>query len=205
MPEPSQPTSSLKDGEGLLPARVPYVFPAPGESEAADHTRVRRAGGPLLALDGVLLNCEPLAAGWNQIGYALRDYNTIPADIRELLVLRVAVLNKATFEWLEHEGPGRKAGLTTADLRAIRLSAPLSTSTPLTHRLAAAQLFADYSTTEVRVPQNVFDALRGYLETDRQMVEAVATVACYNMVSRILVALDVNAKTDVEVPIPQAE
>lgn len=54
-----------------LPARLPYVFPAPGTSEAsrpriihsslsherlqiADHIRSRRTNGTLLALDGML-------------------------------------------------------------------------------------------------------------------------------------------------------
>lgn len=63
-------------------------------------------------------------------------------------------------------------------------------------------LFADWSTKEVKVPQAIFDGLKQYLN-DRQMVEAVATVAAYNMVSRVLVAFDVNGKADVQVPIPQ--
>jgi len=205
---PSEPELSsqatpgpVKDGEGLQHARVAYVFPAPGTSEIGDQIRLRRKGGPLLALDGVLLNSEPLAKGWNQVGYALRDYNTIPADIRELLILRVAVLNKAAFEWIQHESVGRAVGLTIDELREIRLTPPLGT-TALTPRLSAALLFADYSTKEVRVPQEIFDCLRGYLDNDRQMVEAVATVAGYNMVSRILVALDVKGKANVEVPVP---
>lgn len=54
----------------------------------------------------------------------------------------------------------------------------------------------------MKVPQAIFDGLKQYLN-DRQMVEAVATVAAYNMVSRVLVAFDVNGKADVQVPIPQ--
>ncbi|TCD70339.1 hypothetical protein EIP91_003968 [Steccherinum ochraceum] len=216
----------LKEGEGLNPARVPYKFPPPGTNEVADEVRGRRGARGLLALDGVVadgdlggwctgrLHSEPLAKAWNQIGFALRDYNTIPADIRELLILRVAVLNNAAFEWIAHEPPARAAHLTTAHLLAIRHTPPFSSPSPsLPPRLAAALLFADHSTKNVQVPQEVFDALRAHLqgeggdgdgdgEADRRMVEAVATVAGYNMVSRVLVALDVDGKAGVEVPVP---
>ena len=144
-----------------------------------------------------------------------------------LQILRVAVLNNAAFEWyvltcysyhsthelpeyyadrIEHEAIGRRAGLSTAQLLEIRLTPPFGTSLiahkDLTPQLSAALLFADWSTKEVKVPQAIFDGLKQYLN-DRQMVEAVATVAAYNMVSRVLVAFDVNGKADVQVPIPQ--
>ncbi|KAH8107982.1 carboxymuconolactone decarboxylase, partial [Cristinia sonorae] len=190
--------------------RVPYLFPEPGASEIGDTIRSRRGNGQLLELDGVVLNSEPLAKAWNEVGLALRDFNTIPADMREVLILRCAVLNNAAFEWIQHEPIARSLGLTTAQLLEIRLLPPLtsSSSSPspsslLPPALLAAIAFADYSTKEVKVPKAVFDALRGHLKGDREMVEAVATVAGYNMVGRVLVALDVGGMEGVDVPIPK--
>ena len=54
----------------------------------------------------------------------------------------------------------------------------------------------------MKVPQHVFDALRSQLDNDQQMLEATATVAAYNMVSRILVALDVGNVAESDVPHP---
>jgi alkylhydroperoxidase family enzyme len=44
----------------------------------------------------------------------------------------------------------------------------------------------------VRLPEPLFDRLRGHL-SDRQVFELVTTVAAYNMVSRLVVALDISS------------
>ncbi|TFK90032.1 4-carboxymuconolactone decarboxylase [Polyporus arcularius HHB13444] len=188
-----------------LPARVPYIFPTPGTDAVADAIRARRENGTLLDLDGVLLQDEPLAAGWNDLFGAIRDNNTLPATMRELFILRTGTLNKAAYVWLQHEPVGRSAGLTLPQLREIRLThAFASEHTPkssLTPELKAAMLFADFMTKSVQVPQPVFDGLHKFLD-DKQMVDAVATVGGYNFVTRLVVALNVDGKMDVVVPIP---
>ena len=55
-------------------------------------------------------------------------------------------------------------------------------------------------TRSIKVPQGVFDHLRSLLPNNQQMLEITATIAAYNMVSRILVALDVSDKAEVPVP-----
>jgi 4-carboxymuconolactone decarboxylase len=44
---------------------------------------------------------------------------TLPADLRELIVLWVAVLNGAAFEWTAHEPIARRAGLDDRQLTAL--------------------------------------------------------------------------------------
>lgn len=70
----------------------------------------------------------------------------------------------------------------------------------LTPLQEAALIYADHMTRNVKVPDEVFRNLRENLQDDRQVLEATATVAGYNMVSRILVALDVSDKANVEIP-----
>ncbi|KAH9858413.1 4-carboxymuconolactone decarboxylase [Lenzites betulinus] len=188
-----------------LPARVPYVFPAPGTNAVADAIRARRTNGTLLDLDGVLLQDDGLASGWNALATDIRDNNSLPAPMRELFILRTGVLNNAAYVWLQHESVGRAAGLTLDQLREIRLTpaflSPLTPGTTLTPELSAALIFADFMTNAVKVPQPVFNNLHQFL-TDEQIVDAVATVGTYNLVSRFVVALDVDSKMDVPVPIP---
>lgn len=53
--------------------------------------------------------------------------------------------------------------------------------------------YADAMTKDVEVPDDVFERLKNGF-TDREVVEITGTVACYNCVSRFLVALDVGEK-----------
>ena len=169
---------------------------APDEGPTAELLRVRRAGR-LSALDRLLLHSPPVAEGWNALLGALRSGTTLAADLRELVILRIAVLNDAPFEWVSHEPIGRRAGLTDLQLRALRRpDAPDgSVWSPVQ---AAVLAFTDAATREVAVPDEVFAAVRAHLD-DRQVVELTATVAGYAMVSRFLVALAVPPP-DGEIP-----
>ena len=69
--------------------RIPYNFPQPGEDEVADRVRKRRGARGLTPLDGTLLNAPVIADGWNKLIGTLRTGNSLPGDIRELLVVRV--------------------------------------------------------------------------------------------------------------------
>jgi AhpD family alkylhydroperoxidase len=148
-----------------------------------------RRGGQLSGLDRLLLHSPPVAEGWNALLGALRSGTTLPADLRELIILRVAVLNDAAFEWTAHEPIARRAGLDDRQLAALQN--PDAGSSPVWSPVQAAVLaFTDASTTAVTVPEPVFVALREQLD-ERGIVEVVATVGGYAMVSRFLVALEV--------------
>jgi AhpD family alkylhydroperoxidase len=174
-------------------ARLPE---APDEGPTADLLRARR-GGVLTTLDRLLLYSPPVAEGWNALLGALRGATTLPADLRELVVLRVAVLNTAEFEWTSHAPIARRAGLTDLHLRVLRADDALAE--PVWSPVQAAVLaFTDASTRDVAVPDAVFAALRAHLD-DRQVVELAVLVGGYAMVSRFLVALQVPPSTG-EVP-----
>ena len=158
------------------------------EGPTAELVRARR-GGRLSDLDRLLLHSPPVAEGWNALLGALRSSTTLPDDVRELVVLRIAVLNRAAFEWSAHEPIGRRAGLDDARLAALRAAdAPADPGwTPLQR---AALAYTDASTRGVAVPDEVFAAVREELD-DRGLVELAVLVGGYAMVSRVLVAFDV--------------
>ncbi|PWY97857.1 alpha/beta-hydrolase [Testicularia cyperi] len=210
--------------------RIPYRYPPAGVDPIADAIRERR--GPargLTPLDGSLLNAPAIANGWNTLLGATRTKNSIPDDVREMMILRVASHNSANFEWIQHEPVAVKAGCTTAQLAAVRdIRTPLSASTVLTPLHKAALALADDMTTRVKVADSTFDAIRsafrdnvaqlgagdaaanvdGFQGEDlvnRKVTEATLTVAVYNMVSRFLVAIDVDDRANVPVPTPTPE
>ena len=164
-------------------------LPGAGEDgPVADLIRERR-GGQLSVLDRLLLHSPPVAEGWNALLGALRTATTLPDDLRELAILRVAVLNGARFEWTAHEPIARRAGLRDLQLRVLQT--PDAVVEPVWSPAQSAVLaFTDASTTRVAVPNDVFAEVREHLD-DRQVVELTAVVAGYAMVSRFLVALDV--------------
>jgi AhpD family alkylhydroperoxidase len=166
-----------------MTARLPE---APDEGPVAELMRARR-GGRLSTLDRLLLHSPPVAEGWNSLLGALRGGTTLPADLRELVILRIAVLNGAPFEWVSHEPIARRVGLTDRQLGALRVEQRQSVWSPVQDAVLA---FTDASTRSVDIPDDVFGAVREHLD-DRQLVELVTLVAGYAMVSRFLVALRV--------------
>lgn len=180
-------------------ARLPYVAP---DGAVTDRIRQRR-GGKLTALDGVLLHSPPFADGWNGMLGAVRGASTLPADIRELAILRVASRNGADYEWAAHEPLARQAGLGDEAIAAIRVGGAVSGApapgaaggSGLSPAQWAALAYADAMTVHVSVPDEVFGAVRDHFG-EQQVLELTVTVAAYNMVSRVLVALGVRAGED---------
>lgn len=166
-----------------MSARLPD---APDDGPVADLVRARR-GGELSALDRLLLHSPPVAEGWNSLLGALRQHTSLPADLTELVVLRVAVLNDAEFEWVAHEPVGRRAGLTEEQLAALRTPDP---SAAFTGRQALALRATDASTRDVVIGDELFAELRSAFD-ERELVELLVTIGGYAMVSRFLVALQV--------------
>ncbi|KAK0504848.1 AhpD-like protein [Armillaria luteobubalina] len=205
---PSLLALPLEKRDDNIPARVPYIFPEAGTDSLADSIRARRTNGVLLDLDGVLLNSRPIAAGWNAAFDVIRNNNSLPGDMRELLILRTAVVNNAAYEWIQHEPVGRAEGLTTEQLLFVRLTPPFGSvnSSTITQslgpHLSAAMIYADEVALNIRVSEETFNSLRVFLN-DTQLVDAAATAGGYNWVSRFTVGLDIDGKANVPVPIPQ--
>jgi 4-carboxymuconolactone decarboxylase len=165
-------------------ARLPDVAT---DDEVAARIRARR-GGELRPLDTMLLHSPPVANGWNELMGAIRRDTTVPADLRELVILRIAVLNAAPYEWDSHQEPARLAGLDDAHLAAVRVADP---GVPLSARQLLVIAVTDIMTREARLPEPLFAELREHFD-DRQVFELLATVASYNMVSRLVAALDIT-------------
>ena len=176
-------------------ARLPSVAP---DGDVTDRIRERR-GGKLAALDGVLLHSPRFADGWNTMLGVVRGASTLPADIRELTILRVASRNGAEYEWVVHEPLAREAGLGDEQIAAIRVGGVSGAGGAAGDGLSPAQwaalAYADAMTVHVSVPDEVFDSVRAHF-SEQEALELTVTVAAYNMVSRVLVALEVSPGED---------
>lgn len=169
--------------------RIPYL-PADlrDPTDLVDAIRARR-GGALLNLDRALLHSPPLARGWNAFLGAIRSELGLAPKLRELVTCAVAALNGARYE-LHHHGPiFLRAGGTETQLAALARG---DVDGPVFDELERAVLRLVRETTrDVSVRDSTFAAVRERLG-DRGTLELVAIAAAYNMVSRVLVALDIE-------------
>jgi 4-carboxymuconolactone decarboxylase len=167
--------------------RVTLVVPGERKELAEIEERILAERGRISTLYRVLLNSPPVAEGWERMLTAIRNRTLVPAGLRELIILRVAVLNGAGFEYDAHVPHAQRAGVADEKIAAIRQAAIAPEFAP-DERLVLE--LADAMTREVKVPSMLMDRLQAVFD-ERLTVEIVATVAAYNMVSRFLVALNV--------------
>lgn len=172
--------------------RIPYKTDAEaGPPELVASIRKRR-GGRLGALDRILLYSPPFAAGWGELLGRVRSELEVPMALRELAMCAVAVLNGADYE-LHHHGPiFLSCGGTQAQLDALR-DLPAIDATRFDATQQAVLRLALEMTRQVKVGDTTFEAARRALGSDRHVFEMIGVIAAYNMVSRILVAIGVQA------------
>ncbi len=125
------------------------------------------------------------------------DLPTSP-KLRELAICTVALLTGAAYEYKHHAPDFLTAGGTQVELDAlnavVKADARQSAARPALG--AVEQLIVRYAaqmTLDVKVSDEVFNALREYFDTT-QLVELTSAIATYNMVARFLVALGVSAE-----------
>ena len=170
---------------------APRVAPVtPGTlAELADiEASIAAERGEIPLLYRVLLNSAPIASGWEKMLTAVRNRSSLPAALREMVIIRVAVLNRAPYELEAHRPVARACGVTDAKIDALRLPQPGVAFTALER---AVLKLTDAMTREVQVDDALFEPLEQAFDA-KMLVDLVATIAAYNMVSRFLEALRIG-------------
>ena len=171
--------------------RIPYITDeAAGPPELVEAIRKRR-GGRLAELDRLLLYSTPFATGWGLMMGRVRTELALSPLLREIAMLGVAVLNEAEYEFHHHSQPFLDAGGTREQLAALRKLPTIDEALFNATERAALQLTVEMTRT-VKVSDATFAAARGALGNDTHLVELVAVISSYNMVSRFLVALELE-------------
>lgn len=173
--------------------RIPYrPIDLSEPTDIVSAIRARR-NGTLLNLDRMLLHSPSFAKGWNVFLREVRSGLELPPKLRELAMCVVAVLNGAEYEFHHHAPEFIKAGGNEAQVET--LSTPEAAAENITlfddAERAALRLTMEM-TRNVKVSDTTFDAVRSALGNDQLITELVGVIATYNMVSRFLVALEVE-------------
>ncbi len=152
----------------------------------------RRRGGELLELDRLLLYSAPLAAGWNTFLGNVRTHFAIPQLYRELAMCTVAVVNEANYELEQHAPIYIKCGGSEQKVTALRDLRHLATNASLFEERELLTIYlSEQMTRDIHVSDKLFKQCQNAFPND-QLVELVATIAAYNMVSRFLVAMNLH-------------
>ncbi len=158
-----------------------------GPPELVNAIRARR-GGKLLNLDRMLLHSPNFAKGWNAMFAAIRGQLSLKPKLRELAIMSIAVLNKADYEWAQHESEFLTAGGTREQLAALQDSQGAEKNTKLFSEAERATLaLTREMTRDIVVSGGTMKRIRALLP-DQEVVELIGTISGYNMVSRFLVA-----------------
>ena len=169
-------------------ARISYADLNNPEAKPLVERIVAERGG-VLHLYQMLLHSPPVASGWLNYLTAIRQHSTLPGGLRELVIMRIAVLNGAPYEAEQHAPIALREGVSQVQLDDLD-NWQQSNNYDATQRAVLA--YTDAMTKDIHVSPEIFAAVKAVL-TDRLLVELTATVGAYNMVSRFLEALQIHS------------
>jgi alkylhydroperoxidase family enzyme len=143
---------------------------------------------------GVLAHHPELTNAYNQLIRHALYFTTLTPRQRELLVLRVAHLREATYEWAQHVYQAGVAGLSPAEVVRVRDGSGAPEWSPLERALLAA---ADELVADARIGEATYDALSAELDT-QQIMDVVFTVGAYEVFAMAMRTFDVELDDDLK-------
>jgi alkylhydroperoxidase family enzyme len=163
---------------------VPAIPLAPLPDDVEQH--VAQLGAKQVNLYRCLAHAPDLLRAWMSFAWALRGHDTTERRLRELMILRTAMLHHSPYEWHQHRRMAREAGATDHEVAELTM---WRTSEAFSDADRAALAFTD-AIVHGEVPPEVNEELARHFD-DQQRVELTVTAAFYAMVPRVLDALGV--------------
>jgi 4-carboxymuconolactone decarboxylase len=168
--------------------RIAPIIPGTKPELAEQESQIIAQRGRVSELYQVLLNSPPIAHGWEKMLSAVRNKSSLSGDVRELCILRVAVLNNAPFEFNAHAPIALREGVPQALIDAVR-ETDIPASFTSVQKIALK--LTDAMTRDIVVPDALFEEVKKLFNAQQQ-IDLVATIAAYNMVSRFLTAFHIG-------------
>jgi alkylhydroperoxidase family enzyme len=174
-------------------SRIPYIDEAealkdPGCIDLITRIKADRRGN-LINVYRLLLHAPPLAATWFEHINAVRWKTNLSCRLRELLIIRIALVNRVDYVIAQHVPKLALAdGVTLAECDALR---DWEGSGLFNQEERSALAYADAMTRDVAVSDEVFAALRAHFD-DRVIVELSVLIGTYNMHNRVMQALQID-------------
>lgn len=174
-------------------SRIGGVSEAGGDSILTDifaHILARR--GHILNIHQVVAYSPRMLRAQAAYASSMREESSLPRDLQELLILRVAQVNNSEYEQSVHRPIALACGVSTEKIEAL---ARWSTASPFEPRERAALAFVDQAAASGDIDEPVFSAAAQYFST-RELVEIAALVAWYVGNSRFVRAMRIAIQVD---------
>jgi 4-carboxymuconolactone decarboxylase len=148
-----------------------------GDSEAAQGNEP--AAPRVVNALAVLMRYPALAKAFLTFNRHLLFNSSLSDRIRELLILRIAWLRRAEYEWAQHVLLAQRAGLSKEEIEAVKKGQGSAVWAPFDAALLAAvdELHADALVTDT-----TWDALAAGLD-QHQLMDLVFTVGAYDLLA----------------------
>lgn len=179
-------------------ARLPYAdLNNPALIDLVKQIEAER--GSVIHLYQMLLHSPAIAQGWLNHLTGIRLKSTVSGVLRELIIMRVAILNRAPYEADQHAPIALKEGVLPQQLEA--LAQWEHHPTLFSAQEQAVLAYTDAMTLHIQVPADIYQTVAAQFDA-QTVVEITATIATYNMVSRFLEALQIHSDDATTTPIP---
>ena len=170
-------------------ARVSFVEKGQAHPLVEDlYKKIEARGQQIINLYKVLGHTQYIGLNWQRLGNSLLRGEELSPKLRELAILRVGDLAKAEYEFSKHSVGGLRAGLTQQQIDAIH---DWAASSEFSSEERAVLAYTDEVARDIQVSDETFAALKEHF-SELEIVELTVVIGYYGMVSRFLVALDVD-------------
>ncbi len=141
---------------------------------------------------GVLAHHPELTVAYNRLITHALYYTTISTRQRELLILRVAHVRGAQYEWAQHVYQAGVVGISPEEVARVRVGPGAAEWSPLEASLLRAvdELLAD-----ARIGEETYAVLAGKLDA-QQLMDVVFTVGAYDLFAMAMRTFDVDLDDD---------
>lgn len=135
-----------------------------------------------LNINKMMAHAENSVRHFMRLGNSLLTQAKLDARLRELAILRVAVLCKSRYQWHHHEILAREVGLSAEQIAAVKQG----WNNPVFNDLERAVLkYTDEVTLNVKSTDQTFYELAKVL-SHRELVELTLLIGFYNLVARFV-------------------
>ena len=170
---------------------MPRVAPLPASDWSEAQQEIMKpfvSQGRVFNVFATLLNHPDLFRRWLVFANHVLGKSTLDLRDREILILRTGLLAGCDYEWHQHIGIARNAGMTDDELRAVR-EGPAAAVWSERERLLLRAV--DELKGDSHLSDAVWNGLCAHYDT-RQIMDIVFTVGQYNMLAMALNTLGVQ-------------
>jgi alkylhydroperoxidase family enzyme len=141
---------------------------------------------------GLLARHPALAQAYNTFNGHVLFGSTLEPRERELLVLRVAAVRRADYEWAQHVVQGADAGLSDDEIERVAEGPGAAGWSPLDAALLAA---ADELVGDATVADDTWATLAAELD-EQQLMDVVFTVGAYDLLAMAMRSFGIELDDD---------